>query len=101
MGVNLLSKGLAPCMNRSLPTEEELRENVATKDRRLLSHRRMWFILNYRHALNSGGFMVTILRKYITNFILQKQQSDHRSTLLSLTLECQVARPCILLAERN
>jgi len=42
--------------------------------------------------------MVTILRKYINNFILQKQQSDHRPTVLSLTLECQVERPCILLA---
>jgi len=42
--------------------------------------------------------MVTILRKYINNLILQKQQSDHRSTVLSLTLECQVVSPCILLA---
>ena len=101
MGESPLSKFRALCMNRSLPAEEELRENVATKDRLLLSHRRMWFILNYRHALNSGGFMVTILRKYINNFILQKHQSDHRSTVLSLTLECQVVRPCIWLAWRN
>ena len=41
MGTNPFSKGRAPCMSRSLPAEEELIENVATKDRFLLSHRRM------------------------------------------------------------
>jgi len=41
MGENPLSKFRARCMKRSLPAEEELRKNVATNERLLLSHRRM------------------------------------------------------------
>jgi hypothetical protein len=45
-----------------------------------LSQCRMWFISNYRHALTSEGFMVTMLRKWINKcpvctFILQKYKS--------------------------
>ena len=39
--------------------------------------------------------MVTILRKYLNNFVVQKEKFVHSSTLLWLTLESQVFRMCV------